>query len=250
VRATGASVGALVASLVIAGYKGLDIKDILFNLDFKSLLHGGYFGTKLFNLFFNKGIYSSINLEKLVAELLLAKGVKTFGDLKSEKFGVGQYPLRVLLSDVTNKRLVMFPTDAYLYGLNPDTLSVAWTVKASCSIPGFFRPARIGNTWFVDGGLLSNFPIWTFDSPTPKWPTFGLLLKESDENNTIGCLPHSYASAILSTALSAHDKMFLKPEEYTYRTIQIPVGRVKATDFNIDTSVKDTLYTSGWRATA
>ena len=26
----------------------------------------------------------------------------------------------------------------------------------------------------VDGGILSNYPIWIFDSPTtPRWPTFG-----------------------------------------------------------------------------
>lgn len=30
--------------------------------------------------------------------------------------------------------------------------------------------------WFVDGGLSSNFPIQLFDSPLPRWPTFGINL--------------------------------------------------------------------------
>ena len=30
--------------------------------------------------------------------------------------------------------------------------------------------------WFSDGGLSSNFPIHSFDSPLPNWPTFGLNL--------------------------------------------------------------------------
>jgi predicted acylesterase/phospholipase RssA len=30
--------------------------------------------------------------------------------------------------------------------------------------------------WFSDGGISSNFPIQFFDSPLPKWPTFGIDL--------------------------------------------------------------------------
>jgi hypothetical protein len=30
--------------------------------------------------------------------------------------------------------------------------------------------------WFIDGGLSSNFPINLFDSPLPRWPTFGIDL--------------------------------------------------------------------------
>jgi predicted acylesterase/phospholipase RssA len=31
--------------------------------------------------------------------------------------------------------------------------------------------------WFSDGGICSNFPIQFFDSPLPRWPTFGINLK-------------------------------------------------------------------------
>lgn len=42
--------------------------------------------------------------------------------------------------------------------------------------------------WFSDGGICSNLPIHFFDSPVPRWPTFGINLKqtppghEQDEN--------------------------------------------------------------------
>lgn len=32
--------------------------------------------------------------------------------------------------------------------------------------------------WFSDGGISSNFPIHLFDQPLPRWPTFGLNLKQ------------------------------------------------------------------------
>ena len=31
--------------------------------------------------------------------------------------------------------------------------------------------------WFSDGGIISNFPIHFFDSPLPRWPTFGINLR-------------------------------------------------------------------------
>lgn len=39
-------------------------------------------------------------------------------------------------------------------------------------------PLVADRCWFSDGGISSNFPIHLFDQPLPRWPTFGLNLKE------------------------------------------------------------------------
>jgi predicted acylesterase/phospholipase RssA len=36
-------------------------------------------------------------------------------------------------------------------------------------------PERV---WFSDGGICSNFPLHLFDSPLPRWPTFGIDLRD------------------------------------------------------------------------
>lgn len=36
-------------------------------------------------------------------------------------------------------------------------------------------PERV---WFSDGGICSNFPLHLFDCPLPKWPTFGINLRD------------------------------------------------------------------------
>ena len=50
------------------------------------------------------------------------------------------------------------------------------------SIPVFFEPVKWENPetgrthLIVDGGMLSNFPVWLFDcddGEPPAWPTFG-----------------------------------------------------------------------------
>ncbi len=40
------------------------------------------------------------------------------------------------------------------------------------------NPWRPERCWFSDGGITSNFPIQFFDSPVPRWPTFGINLLE------------------------------------------------------------------------
>jgi predicted acylesterase/phospholipase RssA len=55
--------------------------------------------------------------------------------------------------------------------------------EAGADVPGVPAP-KPEPCWFADGGLSSNFPIHLFDSPLPRWPTFGVNLgsfvRESD----------------------------------------------------------------------
>lgn len=45
------------------------------------------------------------------------------------------------------------------------------------AIPTDEAPRPLPKTcWFADGGISSNFPIHLFDSPLPRWPTFGINL--------------------------------------------------------------------------
>ncbi|HEX8154318.1 MAG TPA: hypothetical protein VF698_14385, partial [Thermoanaerobaculia bacterium] len=40
------------------------------------------------------------------------------------------------------------------------------------------RELQADRCWFSDGGISSNFPIHLFDQPLPRWPTFGLNLRQ------------------------------------------------------------------------
>jgi predicted acylesterase/phospholipase RssA len=40
------------------------------------------------------------------------------------------------------------------------------------------EPRRPEPVWFSDGGLCSNFPLFLFDAPIPRWPTFGIDLDD------------------------------------------------------------------------
>ncbi len=87
-----------------------------------------------------------------------------------------RYRLVVTASDVTAGQLVRLPWDyRRVYGLDPDEQPVADAVRASMSIPFFFRPVTLTSSTgrestLVDGGLLSNYPIDSLDRCDGKKP--------------------------------------------------------------------------------
>jgi NTE family protein len=126
----------------------------------------------------------------------------------------------------------------------------------SMSIPFFYEPVTIRNvttnqaSFIVDGGLLSNFPVWLFDSDrdVPEWPTFGFKLVEPEEGTPHQIKgPVSLLAALFSTMMEAHDARYIKDEHFT-RTIPIPTLGVGTTDFDISREKSEALYQSGREA--
>ena len=66
-------------------------------------------------------------------------------------------PLKVVATNVTRGNIRVFG------GPQDQGRSVTEAVVASASFPLFFRPASIEGDLYVDGGLLSNLPVWVFD---------------------------------------------------------------------------------------
>lgn len=248
----GTSAGAIVAAMCAAGYTPDEMWMLVNDIDFRKFKDGAPWGTKLLNLRRWNGIYRGDVFLRTMAGFMRDKGVHTFGDLKNEgaTSPKRQYKLTVFAADLTRGSLVTWPNDAIQYGLDPDLIDVAWAVRTSMSIPGFFRPVKVGQSALVDGGLLSNYPIAHFDSYTaPRFPTFGLNLCEANSgkpNDTSNL--YRFLMAMVKTTMEAMDRRAIRKDDYQYRTIRIPVGEATATNFNITAAEKTVLYENGYRA--
>src|SRR5215218_7200530 len=270
-RVAGSSAGAITAALVAAGYDAQDLDDILMEVPFKRFKdeawedklplvgHGASVLTQL-------GIYEGRFFEAWLTGLLTAKGIRTFGQLADEGAErlKDRYRLKVIASDVTHRRMLVLPDDAAHLGIEPDDLEVAYAVRMSMSIPVFFEPVvhrnpRTGvDHLIVDGGMLSNFPVWLFDAEKgepPRWPTFGMLLVEDDpkvpvahrvEGRQSGSII-DYIKALASTMMEAHDRLYLEKATFV-RTIPIPTLGVSTTEFDITPARVRAIYESGRRA--
>lgn len=266
----GTSAGAITAALVAAGYSVEELHKILADLKFREFEDEGWLDKlpllgKPLSAVIEKGIYEGQFLLDWIGELLAAKGVHTFADLVNPEYADQpdyRYRLQVIATDITARELLQLPRDATRFGIEPDELSVAEAVRMSMSIPIFFEPWRWRSQTdgrdhlIVDGGVLSNFPVWIFDSDgEPRWPTFGLMLVEPDPKADTGDrLPASQSTSIVaylkdlvSTMLEAHDRMYLENDSFV-RTIPIPTLGVRTTEFDLSPEKAEELYESGRKA--
>jgi len=251
----GTSAGSIVGALVAAGYSAAEMQTIIDALDYEkfkdpSLVDRLPLIGKLINILAEDGIYKGDSAEAWMRDLLANKGIHTFRDLIVGGYTEDRYKykLNVVTADLTNGRLVVLPQGIAAYGLDPDELEVAKAVRMSMSIPFFFEPVVLKGCYFVDGGLLSNFPIWLFDSPpgvAPEWPTFGVKLIEpgqSGPNQIDG--PIDFIAAMVRTMLEAHDKLHVENDDVP-RTMMVPTGDVHTTDFGITSTQRAKLYQAG-----
>ena len=140
---------------------------------------GGGKGAQFFK---SRGMHSGNYFRGWIRDLLAAKGKTRFGDLRNaDDPGDPKraYKLQVIASDLSARSMLVLPQDAEQLGTHPDDLEIAEAIRMSMSIPVFFQPVSMNKHEIVDGGLLSNFPVWLFDTApgaAPRFPTFGLLL--------------------------------------------------------------------------
>ena len=279
---SGAIAAALAAALQRSGRSLSLLRGYLGSIDYtrfedKSLIRrlSGGLGSAA-HLLLDLGLYSGDYLVEWLSPILADLGVTTFGHVEippGEDPGASipesqRYRLMVLASDITRRTLMRMPWDYPIYGLPPREQSIAAAVRASMSIPFFFEPVRMktgpstspeygdwpgGTVTLVDGGMLSNFPLQSFDRADQgpsRWPTFGIKLSarqiemspDRPAGSTVG-----EAVDCLRTMITEWDRYHLDAEA-ARSTIFVDCGTINSTDFGLTANDQQQLFDSGCRA--
>lgn len=279
-RVAGSSAGSIVGSIVAAAAKNDqltpdDVRELTLSIDYSKFLDPGpvervpLLGAG-WAILQGTGIYRGDYAHDFIAGQLNQLGVTTFGDLRLDDDDLPpeqRYRLVVTAADVTTGQLVRLPWDyRRLYGLDPDSQPVADAVRASMSIPFFFRPVTLTSSTgrestLVDGGLLSNYPIDSLDrcdGKQPRWPTLGVtLLPDLPEHNdkVIPALAPlrlfggpSLLEDVITTILVGRDQAYLNLPWVSARTIRVDSTKVGVLDFDIKQRQIDALYNEGYDA--
>jgi NTE family protein len=272
-RVAGTSAGAIVASLVAAGL-GDRLEELTVETDFRSFLDPGPCGSWFgivgagLDVLLSEGLHRGEVLHRWIRDQLAGQGVHTWGDLRLPGTDARtpvekRYGLMVIVSDVSRGRMLRLPWDyERLLGRDPDLMPVADAVRASASIPFFFRPWRMpvspeladgrSDVVLTDGGMLSNYPIGLFDDE-PERPTIGVKLSArlplSDAPWADVDDPLTLARALVSTMVNAHDQIYVDQASVASRTVFVDSTGVSATDFGISEIEKWDLFQRG-RASA
>ncbi|MYL47988.1 hypothetical protein GLV98_00765 [Halobacillus litoralis] len=250
-RMAGTSAGAILASLTAAGYTAKELKERLMNLSFLSLVDVPLTDRlfpfmKWLLLYYRMGLYKGNQLENVLEEWLGEKGVRTFADLPPGS-------LKVICSDLTLGRIVVIPDDLKkVYGIDPATFSVAKAVRMSSGLPYFFIPVKIhgkrGRSIIVDGGVLSNFPLWIWEKQDGcrTRPVIGMKLSDEPDKIPEQKIKNAIQMfhALFKTMQQAHDARYIS-KALSKDIIFIPVSGVETTDFDMSDEEKEALMNLG-----
>ncbi|MEO6863563.1 MAG: patatin-like phospholipase family protein [Microcoleus sp.] len=214
------------------------------------------------------GEYSAQPFRQWLESTLSQGHLHTFADVKQL---AKDRELKVVISNLSRGEMLVIPDDLNrresadsdalyeeLQLKSPEDFSVAEAVRLSMSIPLFFEPGKLGKDLIVDGGILSNFPLWIYDTESvgstpvaPRWFTFGFRLIDTGVENQIKINnPVSMLAAMFTTMMKARDR-YHQREMDKGRVINIDVteAAVTATDFNLDADRKAKLYRLGYLST-
>ena len=245
-QVAGTSAGAITATLVALGYSAPEIKSAIMSMDFKAF-EDSWDPLRLATEY---GLYKGNTFLVWLQKMITAKKFEstiTFADLYKQNGGIG---------------LFVYATDLNIYNikqfshLDTPNVPVAEAVRASMSIPMFFKAWKFSNNQpdnhiYVDGGVVLNYPLTVFDGPqsVDNPQTLGLYLYDRNGNKKPNALgydqPIAYCKALFETLLDSQNIDFDENESMEKRTIKIDDFGIAATDFDITQQQKDQLFKSG-----
>ncbi|TDO77512.1 NTE family protein [Flavobacterium chryseum] len=239
---------------------------------------GNNFHIWISNLLSQKGIKNYADLKALRSKgvsdgnTLFQINKVNLGDREEYKRPDHWSNIAIIAADITTESKIVFPKMIDLFYSNPDVQNPADFVRASMSIPLFFTPFKIKNipvgveAWnkwndetglrtsvpsevvFMDGGIISNFPIDIFHEnlTVPVSPTFGIKLgydkNETNKNEKVSNL----ISSMFDTARYGYDSEFLKKNPDFKNLIgYIDTGSHNWLNFNLTEDAKIDLFIRG-----
>ena len=163
-QVAGTSAGAMVAVLVGLGYTADELKDVLWNINFKDILDSTNVWSDTSRLIKDYGWYKGDFFRDLMARYIKDKtgnGEATFKDIKKmKKAGKPFRDIYLIGTDLTTGYSKIFSAT------HTPNVKVADAARISMSIPLIFAAVKGINgddDIYVDGGLLDNYAIKIFD---------------------------------------------------------------------------------------
>jgi NTE family protein len=268
----GASAGAIIACYLATGHDAEEMLELMKKTSF------GQFADF-------PGHNKELGIARLVAEHGMAPGKAferwfdevlegaTFANVRKPATDgqAEEWWLKLIAVDVTGGHLLVLPEDLRNYRdpgtgrqIDPDDFSIARAARMSMSIPYFFDPVEVQDEqrrtcMIVDGGTLSNLPVWLWDvnpkvtGHDPTRPTFGFTLSGGHGFGPPGFVSKvtpwhlRFAFDIFHTAESAWDERFVS-HSTRVRTLAVDADDVGTTEFNLSQEKQELLVSNGREA--
>jgi predicted acylesterase/phospholipase RssA len=270
----GSSSGSIICFLLVCGFNSDEIKDFIFSKNWNKVFKDNFF-RKMYNIVTRYGLNNGNEFMKNIESFIKKRGISSNVTFKE-------------LHEITGKVLVITGTNLntskicyFSHKHNPE-MKILTSIRISMSIPYFLTSVKYNDEYYVDGGILMNFPLYYFDldkdyklcSSNTNLPTKELcdkvflcdkglqdtlgiwVLEKNKQKNNIDYYngyipikdPSSYSQSILSALFINSEKLYIK-ENFWERIISIELPfDISFTEFNPDSVLKNELYNIGYKS--
>lgn len=163
----GTSAGAIVGGLYAAGMTPEAIQDAVANMRRKDYIDPDYVGLIMRSLMLGHGLTGIIKGQAML------KWFKSH--LPVDDFAATRFPLGICTTNITQGTPELITSG-----------KISSAMRASSAIPFFFKPQKIGTSYYVDGGVVNNVPL---DEAIQAFPGFDAYLVIT----TLGLAPDPYS---------------------------------------------------------
>jgi predicted acylesterase/phospholipase RssA len=144
----GTSSGAIISFLLSINYTILELKEFILNFNFNILKNN----LNIENLIINLGLDNGNKIMYIIQSFLKNKLNKTDISFK-EHFDLTKKKLTIIGTNYTKSCEEVFNFE------KTPNMSIITAIRISISIPLIFTPVYFNEYYYIDGGLLNNFPI-------------------------------------------------------------------------------------------
>ena len=156
-----------------------------------------YFAVKAFEGLNELNVFKYYFNELLRAKLFPGQLKRTvfLGDFGKN----GNPPLKVIAANIDGKIMRLFSSEDPF----DNNIAAADVVAASICLPFIFKPHQVNGVNYLDGGIVSNLPVWPFDEERaldPDAKTIAFEIRPRSLNNSVA-VKDSWLTSAIQTAL-------------------------------------------------
>jgi len=232
----GTSSGSLIAVLCILDFSYSEIEEIILKINTSNLKNIN--SDNIINFFKDYGVDDGKNFERIINIILRTK-VKNENITFKELYELNHKKLIITATCVNSMDIEYFD-----YETTPD-IPIKKVLLMSISIPLIFKPVKLDNKFYVDGGLISHYPIDYFKNN--KEETLGILVTSSlnkfiEINNIKDYIYNIMSCSFINLIKNCYNN-------YKENTVLVENNTVNFLDFNIEYNTKIELIDEGYKET-
>jgi NTE family protein len=242
-RYAGSSAGSIIATLLAVGYTTKELKNIMLEIDFPTLLDDKTGVLRDAYAIMSKYGYCDGAIFTTIMEKYIGKKDYTFKQLWDDK-GI---ELVIVGTNLNRMQEVHFSHKTY------GDMPIVKAVRISMSIPLIFKPIKIGGDYYVDGGVTNNYPLTVFDDKdTYNDKTIGIKFHTADKEETLEIYKGrrniesviGYIQTLIDTVSISTEHAMIN-DNYRKRSIIINTDKISSTDFDLSSKEKYFLIEQG-----